>query len=281
MGNKQLAAFRAYLLGVRRFSERSILAYVKDVRDYLAAFGLGAGGASLQAFVDTSSHLSAATVRRKVAAVRCYFHFCETTGSRMDLSDVVMLPKSKARLPRCLSPDQMTALMSVLPIVPLRDQLLVQLAYTAGLRVSELASVRLGDIDMHRGVIQLAGKGGRERIIPIGLEVGRLISQYIRIHSYQFSGVSDFLFSSTRAVALSTRAIQLVIKRVSVMAGLPGWVSPHSLRHSAATYLLKDGATVRDVQAFLGHQRLSTTQIYTHLVSGQLRRAVQSAHPRY
>ncbi len=281
MGSQHLDAFQDYLVGVRRFSQRSVSAYVTDVRGYLVVSAGRPASGAIQAFVDALPHLSAGTVRRKVAAVRCYFRYREVVGLEVAPDEPVILPKKNGRLPRCLSPDQIAPLLKELRFMPLRDQLLVQLAYTGGLRVSELAGLRVRNIDMHRGVIQLVGKGARERIVPIGLEVGRLISQYIRIQSFQFSESSDFLFSSSRSGGLSTRAIQLVIKRVSVIARLPEWVSVHSLRHSAATHLLRDGATVRDVQAFLGHQCLSTTQIYTQLVSGQLRLAVQSAHPRY
>jgi len=277
----RLEMFGVYLASVRRFSQRTVIAYVTDVDQFLAIGPLSATDNAPQRFVDSLSNYAPRTVRRKVSAVRTYLKFCAGLGDFVPEFPALSLPKMSQRLPSMLTTSQMALFLSETDKISLRDQLMIYFAYTAGLRVGEIALVRIGDIDLYSGYIHVRGKGDRERVVPLGLELERRISQYVRVKSSQQCKPSDFLFSATGSGGLSIRAIQLVIKRTLIKAGLSGKLSVHSLRHSAASHLLADGATVRDVQRFLGHQRIATTQVYTHVVTGHLRNAIQIAHPRY
>jgi integrase/recombinase XerD len=168
---------------------------------------------------------------------------------------------------------EMEGVLAIADSYPLRDRLLVHLMYSAGLRVGEVVALRWVDIDCDSDIVMVHGKGGTQRRVPIGSDISRIAMQY----RMTMSTVSV----TNRVFSLSRRHVQTLIKVMCRAAGLSNSWSAHSLRHSAATHLLAGGGTIRDAQAFLGHQQLSTTQIYTHLVPTQLRDSLKKAHPRY
>jgi integrase/recombinase XerD len=162
-----------------------------------------------------------------------------------------------------------------------RDGAMMHVMYAAGLRVSELASLELGDVDARRGVVSALGKGGKRRLVPIGEHALAAVGSYLQDRAnHPYAAASSVLFLSPQGKALTRQAIFKIIRRYARVAGIRRSVSPHDLRHSFATHLLQGGADLRSVQAMLGHVDVSTTEIYTHVVAEFLREVYARAHPR-
>lgn len=227
------------------------------------------------------------SVRLRISALRAFHSFLLVRNEvkKNVLSDV-QLPKSGRPLPRFMTPPQVEDLIAApekseksqqaAPWAAARDTAIIELFYSTGMRISELAGLDVGDVDVIGETARVTGKGGRERICPVGGPALEAISRYrqaARAHSGPL-----FLNKSRRR--LSARNIWAMIRKRLVEAGLPANLSPHKLRHSFATHLLDNGADLRSVQALLGHASLSTTQIYTHVTVERLKRAYESAHPR-
>lgn len=272
--------FRTYLISARRFSRLTIIAYVRDVLDYQEIVGDVVDSKGVSLYIARLFGLSPATIRRKVAAVRCYAKFM-LDGDPAEVGVQVMLPKLAARLPRSISKQSVGDIREALLKFGIRDQLVFLLAYGCGLRVSEIVSLKVDDVEIDHKQLRVLGKGSRTRIVPLSDSICDLVRRYIRSSDGVVPGA--YLIGS-KSGPLSTRSVQLHIKKLFEVTGLnssANLYSIHSLRHSSATHLLDSGASIRDVQAFLGHQKLSTTQRYTKVVGSQLRSALLKGHPRY
>lgn len=226
------------------------------------------------------------TIGRRLSAVRSLFAFLVTEGViESDPSSVLSAPIAPRRLPKTLPDDDLEALLNAPdPATPagLRDRAILELLYACGLRISELATLELANVDLAQGQIKVMGKGSKERIVPVyPLAVTRL-------RDYLASGrprltrdsQSGFVFLSTRGRALSADAVRRIFNRHLAATGSARALSPHALRHTFATRLLESGADLRTVQELLGHVALSTTQIYTHLGTKRLQDVHKNAHPR-
>lgn len=230
--------------------------------------------------------LSPATIRRQVSALHGYFTFLISEGLlQSDPSDRLETPKKWRTLPEVLSVAEVEAMLAA-PAVdqPLawRDRALLELGYGAGLRVSELCSLGIKDLMMSDGLVRAFGKGGKERLVPIGRKVIGSVAVYLNQTRPALdrgkSGGKVLL--NARGAPLSRVGAWGIIKRVARQAGLTKRVTPHTLRHSFATHLLEGGADLRAVQEMLGHADLSTTQIYTHVDRDYLRSVHREYHPR-
>jgi len=196
-----------------------------------------------------------------------------------DFTDLISSPKLTRRIPGTLSPDEVTRLMAAPAggdAYALRDRALLELFYSSGLRVSELAGITLQQIDLELGFLRVFGKGSKERVCPVGAPALEAVSHY-RSQAGVHAGP---LFLNKSRRRLSARSVWLAMKKYLVAAGLPSTLSPHKLRHTFATHLLDAGADLRSVQSLLGHASLSTTQIYTHVTGERLKQAYQKSHPR-
>ncbi len=227
------------------------------------------------------------SVRLRLSALRAFHSFLLVRNEvKKNVLRDVQLPKSRRPLPRFMTPPQVEELIAApekseksqqaATWAAARDTAIIELFYSTGMRISELAGLDVGDVDVIGETARVTGKGGRERICPVGGPALVAISRYrqaARAHSGPL-----FLNKSRRR--LSARNIWAMIRKRLVEAGLPSNLSPHKLRHSFATHLLDNGADLRSVQALLGHASLSTTQIYTHVTVERLKRAYESAHPR-
>ncbi len=227
------------------------------------------------------------TVRLHFAALRTFYRFL---GERFGLPEnplkAVALPKTGRKLPVVLSISQMEEILSAplrvpkqkqAPVwMPLRDVAILELFYSSGLRISELAALNVLDIDAISETVRVLGKGRKERVVPVGEPALKAIQQYRHAAGVQ----SGPVFISKLRKRMRPRAIWELLKRYVPHTGIALTVSPHKLRHSFATHLLDAGADLRSVQALLGHASLSTTQIYTHVTVERLRSAYDQAHPR-
>ncbi len=227
------------------------------------------------------------TVARKLAAIRAFHrHLLERGEIEANPADLVSSPRREQYLPRVLKRAEVDALLARIPArtpLELRDRALLELAYATGLRAEELVRLDVGDLDPDGEELRAAGKGGRTRIVPAGEPAWRAVERYRAAARPALLGArhdEPALFVSRRGRRLSTSDVR---RRLAVWvraAALEAGVSPHALRHSFATHLLEGGADLRTIQELLGHATISTTQTYTRVESGRLKRAYGAAHPR-
>jgi integrase/recombinase XerD len=290
-----LEGFRDFLALESGHSDNTVEAYLRDLRrlaEFAAAKGVRDPGqvsrALLRDFVYLLKDLglSAATIRREISAVRTYFGFLVGEGRvTADPSDRLESPRRGRVLPDTLSVRDVEALLAAPNIdQPLawRDRALLELAYGAGLRVSELCGLLMTDLLLTENLVRVFGKGGKERLVPIGRSVIGAVSVYLHQLRPELDRgrTQGRLLLNGRGQPLSRVGAWGIVKRAAARADIRKRVTPHTLRHSFATHLLEGGADLRAVQEMLGHADLSTTQIYTHVDREYLRSVHKQFHPR-
>ena len=230
---------------------------------------------------------SLATKSRKIASAKSFFNFLKSEGIiHNNLMDEVRQPRSGQVLPKALSIEEVDLLLNFKSekqsTEDLRDGVMVELMYAAGLRVSELVGLNVRDVDLDVGSVRTIGKGYKERIIPLYETAVESISEYVTIirpiHSQ--SQKQEALFLNRRGSRLTRQAVWLRLRKLAITVGISDKITPHMLRHSFATHLLHGGASLRHVQELLGHSNIATTQIYTHLTDKHIRNEYAKAHPR-
>jgi integrase/recombinase XerC len=236
----------------------------------------------------SENQYSKSTIARKIATLRSFYKFLLKRGhtsSNPVLS--VRTPKQEKKLPKFLEYEQVQRLLNTPPTnnwLGARDRAILETLYSTGIRVSELAGLNMDDVDFLGEVIHIRGKGKKERIAPIGSSALQAIQHYIEFRNKRAQNNSNFdskvLFVNKHGRRLSTRSVRRKMDKYLTMAGLDPSISPHTLRHSFATHMLNNGADLRSVQELLGHQSLSTTQVYTHLTTKKLKEVYDNAHPR-
>jgi tyrosine recombinase XerC len=289
-----LERYLSYLKAVRHLSEHTLKAYRRDLQvfmDFLDARDLSAenaDAASARAFVGHLSRagLTSRSINRVLSAVRGYYRFLERVGADAanPFAQVKSL-KTDAKLPNFLFEAEMRQLLSASEphdIWQLRDSLILELLYSTGCRVSELAAASLKDLDLKAATLRVTGKGGKQRLVFIGRPAQRLLREYLQRRKTVNRGNTEgraALLINRRAGRLSVRGIQMIVDRQLSRSQLGKSATPHTFRHSFATHVLRQGADIRVVQELLGHASLSTTQVYTHLDLERLRSVYGSAHP--
>jgi site-specific recombinase XerD len=245
--------------------------------------------------------LARSTISSRIAALRSFYRFARRQGwVAGDPWAAVVTPRRSSRLPRVMEVADVERLLDVIPgsaghavgtawgagipeALELRDRAIVECAYAAGLRISEIASTRVADIDLRRGEIRVLGKGRKERMGMLGGPARDALDAYLRQGRPRLAAAGEAeeaLFLGTHGRALGVRGVRKRIDLLVRRAGLPQHTTPHTLRHSFASHLLEGGADLRVVQELLGHASLSTTQVYTHVSPGRLRTSYRAAHPR-
>ncbi|MBC8118982.1 MAG: site-specific tyrosine recombinase XerD [Burkholderiaceae bacterium] len=239
-----------------------------------------------QYFSDKHATTLAATANRRLAVLRRFYRWALRDG-RIGADPTVRLrgARQPPRFPKSLSEEQVSALLrapDANTTLGLRDRAMLELLYATGLRVSELVSVRLTQLSLSEGLVRVFGKGGKERIVPLGEEARHAIERYLKDARGVILGqrVADALFVTQRGSAMSRQMFWLLIKRYAARAAIDAPLSPHGLRHAFATHLLNHGADLRVVQLLLGHADISTTQIYTHVARARLKALHAQHHPR-
>ena len=230
-----------------------------------------------------------ATIARKLSAVRSFFSYLEQKGANRDNPAAgISTPKQEKTIPSYLPVDEMFRLLERpdgRSPLGMRDRAILEVLYSCGIRVSELAGLNVGSVDFNERLIRVLGKGNKERILPIGREALRALRRYMEATlalRKKAGGLNQDspLFVNFRGGRLSTRSVGKIVKRYAGMGGLMANITPHSLRHTFATHLLDGGADLRSVQELLGHVSLSTTQKYTHVSLDRLMEVYDKAHPR-
>jgi len=246
---------------------------ILDLRGYVAALN--------------EAGYSKATIARRLASLRSFFRFGQREGwTTTNVAKALRNPRQGRTLPHFLSAEDIGRLLEAPPAsqpMGLRDRGILETAYSAGLRVSEVVGLCDGDLDFAAGVLRVRGKGRRERLAPLGSYAARALKQWLRIRRLnprEPAGPSAPVFVNKFGRRLSTRSVARMLEKYLKLSGLDRRTTPHSLRHSFATHLLDRGADIRSVQELLGHKSLVTTQIYTHISTATLRKVYEKAHPR-
>jgi integrase/recombinase XerC len=228
------------------------------------------------------------TTARKLATLRSFYKYLIRRGTlSVNPLSTIRTPKQEKRLPKCLDLEQVQKLLDAPgdgDLLAARDKAMLEVLYSSGIRVSELVDLETADLDLTEGVLRVRGKGRKDRLTPIGSQAIKALQRYFELRAMdgrcQNSRNAARVFLNKHGEALSTRSVRRKLDKYLVQAGLDPGISPHTLRHSFATHLLNNGADLRSVQELLGHQSLSTTQIYTHLSTGRMKEVYDAAHPR-
>jgi integrase/recombinase XerC len=285
--------FFRYLEVERNASPRTLIAYRQALADFRKQFGTvswkkcTADNFRDYLFAAMKKGQARSYIRLQFSALRRFFRFLgERKGLRDDPLREVQLPKAEKKLPLVLTRQQIEELLSAplrvakhraAPIwMALRDVAIMELFYSSGLRLSELAALDVSHLDLYTESVRVLGKGRKERVCPVGAPAIEAVARYRTAANVDAGPL--FINKSRRRI--SARSLWLVLKRYLRHTSIPISLSPHKLRHSFATHLLDGGADLRSVQALLGHASLSTTQIYTHVTVERLKKAYADAHPR-
>jgi integrase/recombinase XerD len=292
-----LQEYENYLRLERGLSENSVLAYMQDVERLkqflelkaLDVTPLQVSIVELQDFLEFINELgmSAYSQARMTSGLKSFFKFLSFTGEiSQDPTTLLEAPKLGRKLPDTLSVEEIdTILQAIDHSKPegQRNRAMLETLYSSGLRVSELINLKLANVLWEVGFLRVLGKGGKERLIPIGREALKYIKIYqneVRNHLDIQSGYESFMFLNRRGRSLSRQMVFMIIKNLVKIAGIQKNISPHTFRHSFATHLIEGGADLRAVQEMLGHESITTTEIYTHLDRDYLRQVIQEYHPR-
>jgi integrase/recombinase XerD len=290
--------FKAYLQLEKSLSENSVEAYLHDLDKFLAFQEMNgkkdAPGAislsQIEEFVQWTARLgmTPASQARIISGLRGFFRYCLTEQIiTTDPTALLETPKQVRTLPDVLSFAEIEQLIRAIDLSKPeggRNKAMLETLYSCGLRVSELVNLRISCLQLEEGYIRVIGKGDKERLVPIGEAAIKYIGIYrsqIRVHVSIKPGFEDFVFLNRNGSGLSRVMVFLIIRELAGKAGISKTISPHTFRHSFATHLVEGGADLRAVQEMLGHQSITTTEIYTHIDRGFLRNTLQQYHPAY
>ena len=286
--------YHTYLKLEKSLSENSVMAYERDLRklrDYCQECGIDPIDATfddLQAFVYEffKTAPNARTQARVLSGIRSFYRFLVYT-KRIDAdpSELLEMPKLDQHLPAVLTVEEIDALVAAIDLSTpegQRNRAIIEMLYGSGLRVSELVNLRLSNMYMEEGFMRILGKGSKQRLVPISDEAKAQFMLWMACRHESITpqaGQEDYAFLNRHGHQLTRVMIFTIIKRLCAAAGIQKNISPHTLRHSFATHLLQNGADLRIIQQLLGHEDITTTEIYTHLEVSDLREAILRYHP--
>ncbi|MDG2139262.1 MAG: site-specific tyrosine recombinase XerD [Flavobacteriales bacterium] len=287
--------FKYYLQIERSLANNSVQAYLRDIRK-LASFSsdinkteLSISTKDIRAFINTLNEqgISSRSQARIISGIKSFYKFLIIEDYiTHDPTMLIENPKIGLKLPDVLSVDEIDLIISSLDLSKKhgqRNKAIIETLYSCGLRVTELINLKISNIQFKEGYIKIIGKGDKERLTPIGSNAIKYILLYmneIRVHQKIKKNNEDFVFLNNRGSKLSRVMIFTLIKKIIEKVGIKKKVSPHTFRHSFATHLIEGGADLRAVQEMLGHESITTTEIYTHLDKDYLRSNIMQFHPR-
>lgn len=290
-----MRGYAMYLRLERGYSNNTVEGYLHDV-GLLAEF-TGRKGLDIKMVSEGDLHEFLASLRdmgigarsqaRIIAGIRGFFRYLRLEGLiESDPSELLDSPKLSLHLPEVLSLEEIDAMIAAIPkekIESLRNETIIEILYGSGLRVSELINLRISRLNLDEGFMLVEGKGCKERIVPVSPRAIQLVRLWlIQRNSLKIaSEASDILFLNRRGKPLTRVMIFYIIKELASLAGIKRNISPHTLRHSFATHLLEGGANLRSIQELLGHESVTTTELYVHLDRRHLRATIEQFHPLF
>lgn len=291
---KYIKDFERYLKNERKYPENTITSYLNDLynyKQYIHEKLLNYKIINKDEIREYLKYLdkekkSKSSISRELSALRNFYTFLlhnNIVGNNPFKN--IKNPKKDKKLPNFLQTDELQNIFDSIDMsnpLGIRNRLIIELLYATGIRVSELTSLKLNDIDIHNKEIRITGKGNKERIVYFGDYAKKYLSLYINEARYELlnSNTSNYLLINNKGSALTSRGVELIVNEVVKKAALKHNISPHVLRHTFATDMLNNGADLKSVQELLGHESLSTTQIYTHITNERLRSVYLHTFPR-
>ena len=292
-----IKGFQSFLKLEKSLSKNSVVAYTEDIERFVKFLADKKYDISpekiehvhMVEFIEWLNKLdrSATTQSRVISGIRAFYKYLmlENLVSK-NPTELIETPRIGRKLPDVLNPDDIDNLLKAIDLSTpkgYRDRTMLETMYSCGLRVSELVNLKISDLFFDTGFVRVIGKGDKQRLVLIGREAIKFITIYkneIRIHTPVKQGFEDFLFLNNRGKKLTTVMVFLIIQKLAVKIGMKKHVSPHTFRHSFATHLVENGADLRAVQEMLGHESITTTEIYTHLDRKYLHDTLEKFHPR-
>lgn len=288
-----LQAFLEYLRYERRYSPHTAENYERDLLQFSAWLARQETPVILNAVLEyqvrqwiSQLHrqgISSSTIQRKLSSLRSYYnyrikHKLQSVNPAID----IRAPKDTKHLPQTLDIEQVTQLLNIQgdDFISVRDKAILELFYSSGLRLAELASLQIGSVNLDEASVMVVGKGNKARQVPVGSHAIKALRHWLIVRAHYASQQTNDLFTSKQGKAIGHRNIQLRINHWQKKQGIPQSIHPHKLRHSFASHLLQSSGDLRAVQEFLGHSDISSTQIYTHLDYQHLASVYDKAHPR-
>jgi integrase/recombinase XerD len=288
------AKYRTYIRLERGLADNTVESYMRDLNRFsrfvTERYGISpleVDAAAVEEFLTSlfEAGTEKSTQNRTLSGVSSFFDFLVRTDLlEKSPTEFVDRPKTGHYLPDTLSVEEIDAILDAIDVSTrhgYRNRTMIEMLYSCGLRVSELTSLRISDLFFEEGFIRVLGKGSKQRLVPIGAGCRAQVETYLREYREQPADEksSDTLFLNRQGRKLSRVMVFNAVKEAATTAGIDKEISPHTFRHSFATHLLQGGANIRQVQELLGHESISTTEIYTHLDTGHLHKAVNEYHP--
>lgn len=293
---KYIKEYQYYISGELSLSNNTCESYCRDVEQYAEYLMKYRNITSpnqidvddLRSYLTSlkNKHITPSSQSRKLSAIKSFHKFCVLEKyADTNISKLVNNPKQQKKLPVVLSINEVDMLLNSLTLdtpLEMRNKAIIELLYSSGLRVSELINLRFNDLRSDIGILQIYGKGNKERLVPVGETALDAINYYVEYGRNKLSNAKskDYLFLNHHGEPLTRQAVFNIIKEKALNAGITKPISPHKLRHSFASHLLERGLDLRMIQEMLGHEDISTTEIYTHINNTKLREIYQSSHPR-
>ena len=288
--------YNHYLNIERGLSENTIDNYLRDIKKFvmfLEKNGISSSPINIteefiQEFVyEIAKKISPRSQARIISGLRSFFEYLIFENYReSNPTDLIEAPKTGRKLPDTLSEEEINSLITAIDLSKAegeRNRAMLETMYSCGLRVSELIHLKISDLFFDEGFIKIIGKGNKERFVPIHVRAQKYIILYmneIRTHLSIVKGFEDTLFLNRRGKSLSRQMVFMILKELAIKINLQKKISPHTFRHSFATHLLKNGADLRAIQQMLGHESITTTEVYVHLDTSFLKKVVEKYHPR-
>ena len=298
MSANLIAQYEEHLVLVRNLSDNSIRGYVSDLNsllDHINKLGVREFKdlelkhiRSWLAYLQTNG-ASRSTLASRIVSVRAFTYWAASQGwISTDIGAALEIPKPHRKLPEVLNKNEALTVVEAMQVkaaeepsaANIRDLAIIEVLYASGIRISELCGLNISDIDFSRNTLRVLGKGSKERVVPLGIPAVMALQNYLNSARKDFANVKskEAVFLGARGKRIDQRMARGVV--YDAMSAIGSRMSPHGLRHTAATHLLEGGADLRTVQEILGHSSLATTQIYTHVSPERLKEAYQQAHPR-
>ena len=285
--NENLENYRNYLKYERAYSDNTVGAYMNDLNKYeefLKKDILESDTEDLEKYLKYIKNLESTTVAHKITSIKSYFNYNIKRGIvSVNPADKVSRPKLTKHLPEYLIEEEVGKLLDVEVKSPYdyRNKTILELLYSSGIRISELVNIKTPNYDSEECLIRIMGKGSKERIVPLGDYAVNIMNDYMNNYRPLINKKhTDYVFINNRGDKISRQFIFKVIKKEALKKGIKKDISPHTLRHTFATHLLKNGADLRIIQELLGHENISTTQIYTHVTNNKLKSDYEIYFPK-